>query len=96
MEFKEFLKNQLERVDNQEEKDSFVSVFVDSELNFTYHKDCFADYQEDFVILYDKKSKANLSVRYESISALQYGTAALLEEQMMRKSGLSFSGDLFE
>ena len=82
MTFKEYLKNQMDAVIRQTEKGAKLGIYIDDNIKFSFHKDCFADFQEDFVIFYDKKTEANMCVRYDAIRMVQYMNDEILEKQM--------------
>ena len=65
MELKEYLKEMVEKVDKREDEDAILVVFVTEEMNFKYHDECFADFQDDFVIMYDKVTGTNM-IRFQS------------------------------
>lgn len=81
MELKEYLKEMVEKVDKREDEDAILVVFVTEEMNFKYHDECFADFQDDFVIMYDKVTGTNIVVPYDKISVMQYMTKETMEKQ---------------
>lgn len=81
MELKEYLKEMVEKVNNKEDKDAILVVFVTEEMNFKYHDECFADFQDDFVIMYDKVTGTNIVIPYNKISVMQYMTKETMEKQ---------------
>lgn len=81
MELKEYLKEMVEKVDNKEDKDAILTIFVTQEIDFKYHDECFADFQDDFVIMYDKVTETNMVIPYDKISVMQYMTREVMEKQ---------------
>lgn len=81
MELKEYLKEMVEKVDKREDEDAILAVFVTEEMNFKYHDECFADFQDDFVIMYDKVTGTNIVIPYDKISVMQYMTKETMEKQ---------------
>ncbi len=81
MELKEYLKEMVEKVDKREDEDGILVVFVTEEMNFRYHDECFADFQDDFVIMYDKVTGTNIVIPYDKISVMQYMTKETMEKQ---------------
>lgn len=81
MELKEYLKEMVEKVDKREDEDAILVVFVTEEMNFKYHDECFADFQDDFVIMYDKVTGTNIVIPYDKISVMQYMTKETMEKQ---------------
>ena len=78
MEFKEYFKEQIKKVDNDD--DLLLLIYFDDTIQFKYHKDCFADMQEDFCILYD--DDVNMSFRYDSIRMLQCGNIQDMKKEL--------------
>lgn len=68
MNLKEYLINLTENLENE---DGVYHIMID-EHDFKLHKGCEIEFHEDFMILYDKETKVNLLVRYDSISAIQH------------------------
>ena len=81
MELKEYLKEMVEKVDKREDEDAILVVFVTEEMNFRYHDECFADFQDDFVIMYDKVTGTNIVIPYDKISVMQYMTKETMKKQ---------------
>lgn len=81
MELKEYLKEMVEKVDKKEDEDAILVVFVTEEMNFKYHDECFADFQDDFVIMYDKVTGTNIVIPYDKISVMQYMTKETMKKQ---------------
>lgn len=81
MEWKEFLKEQMKKVDNQEDKGARLGIYLNEDTKFLYHKNCFADMHEDFMIVYDKNTGANMAIPYKNIVMTQYMTDEILEKQ---------------
>lgn len=81
MELKEYLKEMVEKVDKREDEDAILVVFVTEEMNFKYHDECFADFQDDFVIMYDKVTGTNIVIPYDKISVMQYMTKETMKKQ---------------
>ena len=82
MTFKEYLKNKRDEVIRQTEKGAKLGIYIDDNIKFNFHKDCFADFHEDFVIFYDKSTGANMCVRYDAIRMVQYMNEEILEKQL--------------
>lgn len=82
MTFKEYLKNQIDAVIRQTEKGAKLGIYIDDNIKFNFHEDCFADFQEDFVIFYDKGTEANMCVRYDNIRMVQYMNDEILAKQL--------------
>lgn len=81
MELKEYLKEMVEKVDSKEDEDAILVIFVTEEINFKYHDECFADFQDDFVVMYDKVTETNIVIPYDKISVMQYMTKEVMEKQ---------------
>lgn len=82
MTFKEYLMNQTEAVIRQTEKGAKLGIYVNDDIKFTFHDECFADFQEDFVIFYDKNTEANMCVRYDAIKMVQYMNDEIIEKSL--------------
>ena len=67
MNLKEYLINITENLENE---DGIYNIMID-EHDFKLHKDCWIEFYDDFMIMYDKLTDVNLLVRYDSISAIQ-------------------------
>ena len=67
MNLKEYLMNISTALENG---DSVYHIMID-EHDFKLHKDCWIEFYDDFMIMYDKQTDVNLLVRYDSISAIQ-------------------------
>ena len=65
MDLKEYLMNINTALETED------GVMID-EHDFKLHKDCWIDFHEDFMIMYDKNTNVNMLVRYDSISAIQH------------------------
>ena len=96
MELKEYLKEMVEKVDNKEDKDAILVVFVTEEMNFKYHDECFADFQDDFVIMYDKVTGTNIVIPYDKISVMQYMTKETMEKQAEKLDIKGFLKELMD
>lgn len=81
MELKEYLKEMIGKVDNQEDKGGMLAIFVTEDLSFKYHDECFADFQDDFCILYDKVTETNMVIPYDKICTMQYMTEEIIQKQ---------------
>ena len=81
MELKEYLKEMVEKVDKKEDENALLVVYVTEGINFKYHDECFADFQDDFVIMYDKVTETNIVIPYNKISVMQYMTKEVMEKQ---------------
>jgi hypothetical protein len=81
MELKEYLKEMVEKVDTKEDEEAILAIFVTEEMNFKYHDECFADFQDDFVIMYDKVTGTNIVIPYDKISVMQYMTKETMKKQ---------------
>lgn len=81
MNLREYLKEMVEKVDNKEDKDAIFVVYITEEINFKYHDECYADFQDDFVIMYDKVTGTNIVIPYDKISVMQYMTKDVMEKQ---------------
>lgn len=68
MDLKEYLMNINTALETE---DGVYHIMID-EHDFKLHKDCWIDFHEDFMIMYDKTTNVNLLVRYDSISAIQH------------------------
>lgn len=68
MDLKEYLMNINRGLENE---DGFYHIMID-EHAFKLHNNCWIDFHEDFMIMYDKNTDVNLLVRYDSISAIQH------------------------
>ena len=90
MEWKEYLKEQFRKVEEQSEDGAALGVYIDEDTKFMFHDDCFADLQDDFVILYDKKADVNMALPYENIRMVQY-----INEEIMRKQVESLDFETF-
>ena len=88
MDFKQFLKEQIKKVDNDD--DLVLLIYFNDSAMFKYHKGCFADFQEDFCILYE--DKINMSFRYDSIVMMQLGSIKDITEKL----GVDLIRTLFE
>ena len=82
MDLKEYLKQLVNKVDEQEDEGGVFALYMSENIEFSYHDNCFADFQEDFVILYDKNSGVNFVAPYNSIICVQYMNHELLKKQM--------------
>ena len=80
MEFKDYLKEQIKKVDN-EDKGLLLLIYLDEDIYFKYHKDCFADFQDDFCILYD--GEVNMCFRYDSVTMMQIGDIDDIKKDMV-------------
>ena len=80
MEWKEYLKEMINKVDNQEEDGARLGLYINEDTQFLYHEDCFADFHDDFVIIYDKKAKVNMSIPYANITMTQYTNKEQLKD----------------
>lgn len=78
MEFKDYLKEQIKKVDNED--DLILLIYFDENVQFKYHKGCFADFQENFCILYD--GDVNMAFRYNSVKMLQIGDINEMKSEM--------------
>ena len=81
MNLKEYLKETCEKVDNKEDEGGCLGIYMDGDTKFMYHDECFADFQEDFCILYDKHTKTNMVIPYAKITMMQYMTEEIIKEQ---------------
>ena len=81
MELKEYLKEMVEKVNKKEDKDAILAIFVTEGMDFKYHDECFADFQDDFMIMYDKVTGTNMVIPYDKISVMQYMTREVMEKQ---------------
>lgn len=81
MELKEYLKEMVEKVDKKEDEDAILAIYVTEEMNFKYHDECYADFQDDFVIMYDKVTGTNIVIPYDKISVMQYIIKEVMEKQ---------------
>ena len=81
MELKEYLKEMTTKIDNDKSGDNVLMIYVTEHIEFKYHNECFADYQEDFVIMYDKVSETSMVIPYHKIAVIQYITRDVFEKQ---------------
>lgn len=81
----------VKKVDNKEDDGGLLVIYVTEEINFKYHDECFADFQDDFVIMYDKVTETNIVIPYDKIAVMQYMTKEVFEKQAER---LDISGVL--
>lgn len=84
MELKEYLKEQIKKVDDREDKGGMLIVFITDDMNFKYHDECFADFHDDFCILYDKVTETSMVIPYDSIALMQYMTEEVVKKQMKK------------
>ena len=77
--FKDYFKEQIKKIDNDE--DGLLIIQIDGDVQFLYHKGCFADFQEDFCILYE--NDVNMSVRYDTIKMTQNATKEDFSKALM-------------
>lgn len=84
MEFKEYLKNKTQEVE-QSETDDVLTIHLTEDVDFKYHKECFADFHDDFAILYDKTNGVNLCVRYDAVLFCQHITEDDYHKMMKKK-----------
>lgn len=96
MELKEYLKEMVEKVDNKEDEDAIFVIFVTEDINFKYHDECFADFQDDFCIFYDKVTETNIVIPYDKIAVMQYMTKEVRDKQMEQISSLDLLKKLLE
>lgn len=96
MKLKEYLKEQIKKVDGKEDDDAILGVYVTENLKFNYHDECFADFHDDFCILYDKVTETNMVVPYDKIATLQYMTKELRDKQMEQITSFDFLKKLME
>ena len=68
MNLKEYLININAKLENE---DGMYYIMID-EHEFNLHKDCWIDFHDDFMIMYDKDTSVNMLVRYDCISAIQH------------------------
>ena len=68
MNLKEYL---IEINTSLENEEGAYHIMID-EHDFKLHKDCWIDFHDDFMIMYDKSTNVNMVVRYDSISAIQH------------------------
>lgn len=85
MNLKEYLIKISTSLDTEE---GYYHIMID-EYSFKLHKDCWIDFHEDFMILYDKETKVNLLVRYDSISAIQHVPEDKIKEMKSRHGALA-------
>ena len=78
MEFKEYLKEQIKKADNDDEL--LLLIYFDKTVQFKYHKGCYADFQEDFCIVYDKD--VNMCFRYDSVKITQLGNVKDIKKDL--------------
>lgn len=96
MELKEYLKEQIKKVDDKEDNDAILGIYVTDELKFMYHDDCFADFHDDFCILYDKVTETSMVVPYDKIATMQYMTKEVRDKQMEQIGSLDLLKKLLE
>ena len=77
MDLKEYLMNINKLLETE---DGVYHIMID-EYDFKLHKDCWIDFHEDFMIMYDKNTNVNLLVRYDNISAIQHITKDRLDKE---------------
>ena len=68
MDLKEYLLNINETLETEE---GIYHIMIDKH-DYKLHKNCWIDFHEDFMIMYDKQTNINLLVRYDRISAIQH------------------------
>lgn len=77
--FKEHLKQQLE----QAKADEYIlQIQTNRDYDFKFHEDCDYELYDDFVVLTDEKSGANISIRYDQISFTQEITMEAFMKQL--------------
>lgn len=81
MNLKEYLKELVDKVDNKEDEGGCIGIYVTEDMKFMYHDDCFADFQDDFCIMYDKVTECKSVIPYDKISMMQYMTEDILRKQ---------------
>ena len=64
--------------DKKEDEDALLVIYVTEEMNFKYHDECYADFQDDFVIMLSKIFN-KLSEKYcsQSLTMLQINSLSL-------------------
>lgn len=78
MQFKDYLKEQIKKVDSND--NLLLFIYFDDTVQFKYHKGCFADFQEDFCILYD--DEVHMSFRYDSVKVMECANMDSLKREM--------------
>lgn len=91
MEFKDYMKEVMEKV-NDEGGACRVKMGDDE---FMLHDECFCDFQDDFVIMYDTKTEVSIVTRYNAIETLQYCPKERLDE-IQSKALDEIKSDLFK
>lgn len=81
MELKEYLKEIIEKVDKKEDDGGMLVIYINDELMFKYHDECYVDFQDDFCILYDKVTETNMVIPYDKIATMQYMNKEIIEKQ---------------
>lgn len=85
MDFIEYFKESVKKVENE---DCLLRMATRVD-DFKIHKDCFCDWHDDFVIIYDKQSDASIVAKYDSIDSLRYISREEYEEGVNKiKSGI--------
>lgn len=78
MQFKDYLEEQIKKVDSND--NLLLLIYFDDTIQFKYHKGCFADFQEDFCILYD--DEVHMTFRYDSVRIMQCADIENLKKEM--------------
>ena len=77
MDLKEYLMNINTALETE---DGVYHIMID-EHDFKLHKNCWIDFHEDFMIMYDKRTNVNLLVKYDNISAIQHIPGDRLDDE---------------
>ena len=87
MEFIEYLKE----MDKKVMEENGVCRIKTSDDEFFLHSECFSDFQEDFVILHDRRGEVSLVMKYDAIQTLQYMPKEKLDEMRSEVASDLFS-----
>lgn len=91
MNLKEYLKEMVTKIDGNEEKE-ILRICMNDDIFFNYHNNCFADFHDDFCILYDKNTEVSMVIPYGKIMMMQH-----INREIFRKQMEEFSiGELFK
>lgn len=81
MNIKEYLEETCKKIDDRAEEGGCLGVYLTDDIKFMYHDDCFADFHDDFCILYDKVTEANMVIPYGKITMMQYLNDEIIKKQ---------------
>lgn len=84
--FKEYLKQQMDKV-TESEDGKLLTIQTDVDYAFTFHEDCVYEMYDDFCILTDKKTGANIVIKYDKINFVQIVTEEAFRKQLNNLDG---------